>query len=82
MPIPECDAITYIYEVVLNQLSKANRNKPDQFILLGSINCLVYLINYGTNECIYKFDLPAYRVNMNYPTNDQTNILGFLVPYF
>lgn len=46
----DCDSIIFIQEVTSSQLKIGPKSKPNQYVLVGSINCIIYLINYNSSE--------------------------------
>lgn len=75
----DCDSITFIQEVTSSQLKIGPKSKPNQYVLVGSLNCIIYLINYNSSEQILKFDLHAFRTSQL--GHELQNMLSFLTPF-
>jgi len=46
--LSDCDSISFIKEVSSSQLKLGS--KPNQYILIASLNCLIYVISYNNSE--------------------------------
>jgi len=74
--LSESDVISFIYEV--RQTKK--KNKSQQFLLVSTMSCVMYVFNYCTCEKTYRFDLSWYREQQNEADN-VTNICFNMQPY-
>lgn len=70
------------------QLKIGQKSKPNQFLLVGSVNCKIFVINYNSQEMILKFDLEQSRIQQfsaaakkSAKGSETPNMLAFMTTY-